>query len=406
MTASKRSLKALDWLNIFLADVRYGIGAFFAVYLLTTRKWDPEEIGMFMAIPGLTAIAFQAPAGALIDSSKHKRILVVVACLVVGICSICLTIITAKLFIYIIAIIMGIIITIYSPAISAITLGLVGNTGFPKRMGRNQTFNHAGNVVITIITGLAGYYISFETVFYIMSAMCVMSVFAVLFIREAEIDHALAREADKTNGKEIVLKLRSVIFDKNILLFTIAVVLFYLANGALFPLLGQKLSIGRSEASTLYTAAGIVIAELVMVPVASLTGITASTRNRKYIYAIAFIILPIRAFLYTVTDNSNLLLSIQMLDGAAAGISGVISVIMISDLTRGTGRFNFMQGAVATSVEAGEALSHFGSGIIVKNYGYNAGFYTLSCMGVIAFLFFFFLVEETKNIRERKLIKQ
>jgi sugar phosphate permease len=405
MITGNRSLKALDWLNIFLADVRYGIGAFFAVYLLTTRKWDPGEIGMLMAIPGLTAIAFQAPAGALIDESRHKRILVVVACLIVGMCSIGLTLITEKIFIYVVAIIMGIIITIYSPAISAITLGLVGNSGFPKRMGRNQTFNHAGNVVITILTGLAGYYISFESVFYIMSAMCLLSIVAVLFIRESEIDHALAREADKVDGKEKVLRLKSVLADKNIIFFTIAVVLFYLANGALFPLLGQKLAIGREGTSTLYTATGIVIAELVMIPVAALTGIKASRGNRKFIYAIAFMILPVRAFLYTVSDSPDFLLSVQTLDGAAAGISGVISVVMIADLTKGTGRFNVMQGAIATSVEAGEAVSHFGSGIIVKNYGYNAGFYTLSCVGVIAFFFFYFLVDETKNIRDKKLIK-
>src|ERR1700751_2335462 len=139
MAANKRSLRALDWLNIFLADVRYGIGAFFSIYLLTHLHWNPEEIGALMAIPGITSIIFQSPAGVLIDATRHKRVLVIIACISVAIASIGLTLVTDKIHIFCLAFFIGIIITIYSPAISAITMGLVGNDAFPKRMGRNQT---------------------------------------------------------------------------------------------------------------------------------------------------------------------------------------------------------------------------------------------------------------------------
>jgi len=54
---------------------------------------------------------------------------------------------------------------------------------------------------------------------------------------------------------------------------------------------------------------------------------------------IAFGVLPIRGVLYTLTSNTALLVAIQIMDGVGAGIFGVVSVLVIANLTRGTGRF-------------------------------------------------------------------
>ena len=45
----------------------------------------------------------------------------------------------------------------------------------------------------------------------------------------------------------------------------------------------------------------------------------------------------------------------QLLDGIGAGIFGVVSVLVVADLTRGTGRFNLTQGALATATGVGAA---------------------------------------------------
>ena len=51
--------------------------------------------------------------------------------------------------------------------------------------------------------------------------------------------------------------------------------------------------------------------------------------------------------LYILTHSVYLLVGIQVLDGVGAGIFGVVSVLVIADLTQGTGRFNFTLGAIA-----------------------------------------------------------
>ena len=71
-------------------------------------------------------------------------------------------------------------------------------------------------------------------------------------------------------------------------------------------------------------SACIVAAQLVMVPIAVLVGRTADTWGRKPLFLVGFAILPIRAVLYTFSDNSFWLIGVQVLDGVGAGIFGAL----------------------------------------------------------------------------------
>ncbi len=68
-----------------------------------------------------------------------------------------------------------------------------------------------------------------------------------------------------------------------------------------------------------------------------LVGRKAGTWGRKPLLLIAFGVLPVRAVLYTLTANTVALVAIQILDGVGAGIFGVVSVLVIADLTQGYG---------------------------------------------------------------------
>ena len=64
-----RSLKGLDWVNFFMADVATGIGPFLAIYLTATRHWDPASVGMVVAAQAVAGVIAQVPAGWLVDNS-------------------------------------------------------------------------------------------------------------------------------------------------------------------------------------------------------------------------------------------------------------------------------------------------------------------------------------------------
>lgn len=81
----------------------------------------------------------------------------------------------------------------------------------------------------------------------------------------------------------------------------------------------------------------------------------------------------------------------------AAGILGVIGIVIISDLAGGTGRFNFLLGVASLAISVGETISHLLGGVVAKFFGFNAAFAFLACIGVIGAVYFAILMPETKN---------
>src|SRR4051812_15739817 len=69
---SPQSLAGLDWLNFFVANLQTGFGPFIAVYL-PAAAWTQVDIGLVLTLSGLTALAGQIPAGALVDAVQSKK---------------------------------------------------------------------------------------------------------------------------------------------------------------------------------------------------------------------------------------------------------------------------------------------------------------------------------------------
>ena len=79
--------RPLDMLNFFLADVRDGLGPYLAIYLLAVRGpshgWNEATVGAILTIAGIVGLLAQTPAGALIDRSRNKPHIVILAALLV-----------------------------------------------------------------------------------------------------------------------------------------------------------------------------------------------------------------------------------------------------------------------------------------------------------------------------------
>ena len=305
----------------------------------------------------------------------------------------------------------GIVGAVFLPALAGISLGLVGYKWLDRRIGRNQSFYHAGNVVAALSAGLLGYFLSQSWIFYVVAALSVASALTAFAIRGDEIDYELARGgAHVGNGNEHDEAARSrlhagprvssfseALADRRILIFAASAVLFQLANAAMLPLVGQRISVDKPQSSSLLMAAGIIVAQLVMIPVAALAGRLTEVRGRKSIFLIGFISLPIRGVLFSLSDQPAFVISVQILDGVGVGVFGVLSVLVVADLTRGTGRFNFTQGAIATATGVSWSLSMLLAGLIVEYAGYQAAFLSLAAVAAVALLIFWTLMPETKE---------
>jgi MFS family permease len=389
-----RSQKPLDWLNFFLADVKDGLGPFLAIYLLSSRHWDPGEIGVVMMIAGVATVAARAPLGALIDWTRWKRALIVIAAITVAVGAVAMSLFPNFWVVAAAQAVIGSADAVFPAAVGAISLGIVGPELFTRRVGRNEAFNHAGNAFTAITAGVAGWLLAPRAVLWLVAALAATSILAVLAIKSRWIDHDLARGSDKgRDGQPSGLR---VIFEcKPLLIFTASITLFHFANAAMLPLLGEKLAQSNKGVGTLFMAACIITAQIVMVPMAILVGHKADAWGRKPIFLAGFAVLPMRGVLYTLTQNPYALVSIQVLDGIGAGIFGALFFIVIADLTQGTGRYNLAQGAASASWGLGAALSNSIAGSIVDKAGFSAAFGFLAGCGFAAFLLLWIAMPET-----------
>jgi MFS family permease len=380
--------RALDAANFFLADVRGGLGPYLAIYLLTEQKWDEARIGIVMSIAAIAGIVVQTPAGALVDATKSKRTVMAGAAMLVTAASLLLPLFPSF---WPVAISQGIAHAagvIFPPAIAAISLGVVGHRTFTARIGRNETFNHAGNAAAAASAGGLAFLFGPTVVFYLLAVSSLASLVSVLAIPENAIDHDLARglhdaERGTTRERDQPTGLSILLTSRPLLIFAVCVTLFHLSNAAMLPLVGQKLALQDRNLSTSLMSACIVAAQIVMVPMAMLVGAKADRWGHKRFFLAVFLILPVRGALYTFSDNAAWLVGVQLLDGIGAGIFGAIFPVIVAELMRNTGRFNVALGAVITAQSIGAALSTALAGLVVIKASYSAAFLTLGAVAAI-----------------------
>jgi len=393
---SRRSLRGLDGVTFLMADVGTGVGPYLAVYLKGSQHWHAGDIGLAMAVSSIAAALCQIPAGLLVDRTRAKRLLIAGGGLVVGLA--CLLILWRPDWIVVIGAqaLMGAASAVIPPAIAGISLGLVGRAALDARVSRNEGFNHAGNFAAAGITGLLGQYEGSQWLFILVFGFAVANAAMVGLINPAQIDHDAARGGEDAEGGR-PLGLAGLARRTDLRIFLAAVVLFHFGNAAMLPMAGQVLAQAHPGADTIALSACIIAAQFVMIGVAWAVG-RASARGigRKPIFLVALAVLPLRGVLFSFTASPAGVVAIQLLDGVAAGIFGVIAVLIASDLMRGTGRFNLAQGLTALAVGLGSALSNAVSGYVVEFFGYRAGFLVLAAIAGMALAFFAACMPETR----------
>jgi MFS family permease len=393
---SLESLRALDWLNFFLAALLMGFGPFVASSL-SARGWAPANIGIVLTISGLAGLLTQVPAGELIDIAKSKRALiamgtaaVTLALLIFGLRSDFPSIFTA-------AVLQGTSGSILGPAVVAISLGLVGNDALAERLGRNQRFASIGGLTAAGLMGVIGYLMSLGDIFLVTAAFAFPALLALTGIRKTDIHFARSCSAPDDHPTHPQRVSRVVLLkDHGLLAFAACVFLFQIANASVLPLIGERLVHAEGRWSSLVLSALIVGPQIIVALLAPWVGRTANSWGRKPLLLIGLGVIPIRSTSFALTTDPALLVAIQLLDGLTGAVFGVLTALVIADLTKGTGRFNLAQGLVGALSGIGAALSTSISGLVAERVGQMAGFLGVSMVGLIAIVIVWVFVPETR----------
>ena len=390
--------RPLDWLNFFLADIRGGLGPYVGVFLLTQAHWNQATIGAVLTVSGLIGITLHTPIGALIDATHFKRGLIIGGTFALAVSALAIAWAPTLPVVLTADILMAVAGAIFAPTVAAITLGITSQQGLPARLGRNAAFDRAGNIFIAVLAGLVGWGFSQRSVFYLVPLFAVLTSLAVLSIPAHSIDHDRARGLDDNSGTADHQKPAGwhVLLERRpLLVLSAANALFHFANAPMLLLLGQKLALAHPGEETALTSACIITAQLVTIPTALLVGWKANIWGRKCLLLVGFAALPIRGVLYTISDNAVWLVSVQILDGVAAGTLDALIPLVLADIMRGTGRYNAARGVLGTVQGVAGSLSMTVAGFLVIGTGYSATFLVLSTVALVAWLLLLTAMPET-----------
>src|SRR6202035_762706 len=99
--------------------------------------------------------------------------------------------------------------------------------------------------------------------------------------------------------------------------------------------------------------------------------------------------------LFAWTTDPTTLIAAQVLDGVSGAVLGVLTALVVADLTTGAGGFNLAQGFVGTMSGVGASLSTTLSSQVAGSLGRAAGFLGISAVGLAAVVLLWSLMAET-----------
>ena len=381
--APPRGLWPLLGLNFFMADMQAGIGPFLGVFLLA-HGWESGMIGTVMTIGGIAGMAMTIPAGALVDATRRKRLLVIVP----GVCTVAASalILLSQSFWLVAAsqVATAIAGAAIGPAVAGITLGMVHQAGFNRQIGRNQAFNHAGNMAGAALSGYLGWRYGFAAVFLLAAVFGALSMISVLMIPEKSIDHAAARGMRDEDDLGAVSGWRVLLECRPLLILAASLLAFHLGNAAMLPLFGLAVVAARRGDPASFVAMTVVIAQSVMI-VASLVAMRMAEKHGYWlVLLLSFIALPIRGLVASQCIAHWGVYPVQFLDGVGAGLQSVAVPGLVARILDGTGRVNVGQGAVMTMQAVGASLSPAIGGWIAQELGYPVMFLTLGAFSLLS----------------------
>jgi len=382
---SRSSLRGLDWFNFFIADVQTGFGPFIAAYL-TAHAWTQVDIGLVLTAGGIIALVGQIPGGAIIDATPGKRRIAALAVTGIGLSAVGIALWPIFPIVLAAKVLHSAASCLVSPAIAAISLGLVGHAALGERLGRNARFASVGAGFAAAVMGGVGYLVSIQAVFFVTAIFALPTLFALTCIRADEIDPVRASGGapdarlppDAEERRRAKGHLRAAVENPALLIFAACLLLFHLANAAMLPLVAGLVTMRTDEWGSVLIAACMVVPQIVVALFSPWVGRQAERWGRRPLLLLGFAALVVRGVLFALVSDPYALVGVQVLDGISAAVLGVMLPLVAADLSRGTGHFNLTLGILGTAMGIGAAFSTTLAGFMADAYGAEAAFLGLA----------------------------
>jgi MFS family permease len=250
--------------------------------------------------------------------------------------------------------------------------------------------------------GAVGYYFSNRAIFILTAALCIPTFVALAQIRPGDIDPDLARGSIvASGGRASAHAFRALLHNRALLIFAAAVLLFQFANAAALPVMAGLLTTRLPETATLILSVCILAPQFVVAAIAPWVGRQAELWGRRPLLLLCFVALAIRCSVFAMTSEPAVVIAVQLLDGISAATLGVLVPLVISDVMKGSGHFNFAQGVVGAAVGVGASFSTTLAGYIFDSQGAAPAFLFLAGVAAAGLVLAAVLMPETRGEPDR-----
>jgi MFS family permease len=168
----------------------------------------------------------------------------------------------------------------------------------------------------------------------------------------------------------------------------------------MLPLMGSVVTMRSARWATVLIAACIIVPQIGVALFSPWVGRKAQAWGRRPMLLAGFAALCIRGMLFAGVANPYLLVAVQVLDGVAAAVMGVMVPLIIADVTRGTGRFNLAQGFIGSAVGIGASASTTLAGYLSDHFGSSIAFFGLAGIAAAGLAVAFAALPETRPQEE------
>lgn len=394
--AARTSWRAMRAFNFFSASLQTGYGPFLPVYL-TRSGWTQGQVGFALSLGSIASMVSQVPAGLLLDHISQRRLACGIALGAMAFGLVMLAIWPGHLPVLAVLMLQGFAGAMLAPAIASLTFCLSGQGGFGEHVGRNQRYASIGNAGAAALIGLVAYHFAIRAAFLLSAALVLPAILCLMLIRPPRMpppqkaEHPAMLPAEQRDAR-----FWHVFFSSHMHIFAICVALFTLANAAMLPLALNALA-HRSHAADIAATGSIIALQFVVFLVAPSIGHLAERVGRRPVLLFGFACLPIRALLLTMDPGPYALIGIELLDGAAASVMGVMIPLIAADLTQRNGYLNLAIGSFGLAANLGATISTTLGGWLADFFGLHTAFLFLAVPGALGMLIICIAIPEMRG---------